>query len=24
VKTLAKLVPEQKIRDMRFRVGAMD
>jgi predicted nucleic acid-binding Zn ribbon protein len=24
VKTLTKLVPEQQIRDVRFRVGAMD
>jgi len=24
VKTLAKLIPEQQIRDVRFRVGAMD
>jgi predicted nucleic acid-binding Zn ribbon protein len=24
VKTLNKLVPEQKVRDLRFRVGAMD
>jgi predicted nucleic acid-binding Zn ribbon protein len=24
VKTLTKLIPEQRIRDVRFRVGAMD
>jgi len=24
VKTLAKLIPEQQIRDVRFRVGALD
>jgi predicted nucleic acid-binding Zn ribbon protein len=24
VKTLARLIPEQKIRDLRFRVGALD